>query len=46
MRGIWCLDPAETLSAGQREAIDRVTQRYPELTDDEFVATHLDRWLA
>jgi dihydrodipicolinate synthase/N-acetylneuraminate lyase len=46
MRGIWCLDPAEGLSPGQSAEIDRVTRSYPELTDDEFVATHLASWLA
>ena len=29
--GIWCLDPAETLSPGQAEEITRVTLAYPEL---------------
>jgi dihydrodipicolinate synthase/N-acetylneuraminate lyase len=46
MRGIWCLDPAEGLSPGQREEIDRVTRCYPQLTDDDFVATHRESWLA
>jgi dihydrodipicolinate synthase/N-acetylneuraminate lyase len=46
MSGTWCLDPAEGLSPGQSDEIDRVLRSYPELTDDEFVATHLDRWLA
>jgi dihydrodipicolinate synthase/N-acetylneuraminate lyase len=46
MGGIWCLDPAEGLSPGQAEEIDRVIRAYPELTDDEFVAAHLDSWLA
>jgi dihydrodipicolinate synthase/N-acetylneuraminate lyase len=46
MRGIWCLDPEEGLSPGQADEIDRVLQSYPELTDDGFVATHLDSWLA
>lgn len=46
MRGTWCLDPKEKLSAGQLREIDRVTQAYPELTDDEFVRENLDRWLA
>jgi dihydrodipicolinate synthase/N-acetylneuraminate lyase len=46
MEGIWCLDPAESLSEGQREEIDRVCRAYPELTDDAFVAENLDRWLA
>ena len=31
--GIWCLDPNETLSAGQSENITRVSQSYPELRD-------------
>jgi dihydrodipicolinate synthase/N-acetylneuraminate lyase len=41
-----CLDPHETLSPGQAEELDRVTAAYPHLVDDEFVATHRDRWLA
>ena len=40
-----CLDPHETLSHGQAEEIDRVTAAYPHLSDDEFVAAHLDEWL-
>jgi hypothetical protein len=40
-----CLDPRETLSPGQAEAIDRVYRQYPHLTDDDFVAEHLDEWL-
>lgn len=44
--GIWCLDPEEGLSPGQAAALDRVTQAYPELTDDAFVAANLERWLA
>lgn len=43
--GIWCLDPAEGLSPGQREAIDRVCTAYPHLADDEFVQANLHRWL-
>ena len=46
MRGTWCLDPAEGLSPGQAAELDRVMFAYPELTDDEFVATHRDAWLA
>jgi dihydrodipicolinate synthase/N-acetylneuraminate lyase len=46
MQGTWCLDPNERLSPGQSEDIDRVTRCYPDLTDDDFVAAHLDRWLA
>jgi dihydrodipicolinate synthase/N-acetylneuraminate lyase len=45
LTGIWCLDPEERLSPGQAEELDRVTRNYPHLTDDEFVAEHLDRWL-
>ncbi len=46
MRGIWCLDENESLSPGQADEITRVSQAYPHLTDDEFVAQHLDEWLA
>jgi dihydrodipicolinate synthase/N-acetylneuraminate lyase len=46
MQGTWCLDPHEQLSPGQSEEIDRVIRCYPDLTDDDFVAAHLDRWLA
>jgi dihydrodipicolinate synthase/N-acetylneuraminate lyase len=45
LAGRWCLDPHEELSPGQAEEIDRVLARYPHLADDEFVKTHLDRWL-
>ena len=45
LRGRWCLDPGEELSPGQLSAIDRVCTAYPHLTDDAFVAAHLDRWL-
>ena len=44
--GIWCLDPAEGLSPGQGEEIERVMRTYPELGDDAFVAANLERWLA
>ena len=27
------------------EEIDRVCRAYPHLTDDEFVARHVDNWL-
>lgn len=46
MRGLWCLDTKEKLSAGQAKEIDRVCRVYPELTDDDFVRENLDRWLA
>lgn len=37
MKGIWCLNPEETMSAGQSEEIDRVYAMYPHLNDDAFV---------
>lgn len=46
LEGRWCLDPNEDLSPGQLEEIDRVCASYPELQDDEFVRTNLDRWLS
>ncbi|MGH7583973.1 MAG: dihydrodipicolinate synthase family protein [Gemmatimonadales bacterium] len=46
LAGRWCLDPAEKLSPGQIDEIDRVCEAYPELTDDEFVAQRRDLWLA
>jgi hypothetical protein len=46
LAGRWCLDPHEDLSPGQAEEIDRVYRAYPQLADDEFVAAHLDEWLA
>ena len=45
LEGLWCLDPNESLSPGQREEIDRVYRAYPHLNDDEFVAQHRDEWL-
>ncbi len=45
LAGRWCLDPAEDLSPGQMEEIDRVCRCYPHLTDDEFVRENLHRWL-
>jgi hypothetical protein len=46
LEGVWCLDPKETPSPGQREEIDRVSHAYPHLRDDDFVATHRDTWLS
>ncbi|MFJ5726278.1 dihydrodipicolinate synthase family protein [Streptomyces sp. NPDC093149] len=46
LEGIWCLDPKEALSPGQAEEITRVATAYPWLTDDDFVAEHVDDWLS
>jgi dihydrodipicolinate synthase/N-acetylneuraminate lyase len=45
LEGRWCLDPAEELSPGQSDEIDRVCKAYPALQDDDFVKEHLDEWL-
>lgn len=45
LEGLWCLDPKETLSPGQKKEIDRVYRDYPHLNDDAFVAKHRDKWL-
>lgn len=45
LKNRYCLDPDEDLSRGQMEEIDRVCASYPELQDDEFVKSNLDRWL-
>lgn len=44
MKGIWCLNPEETLSPGQLEEIDRVYAMYPQWSDDAFVREHLEEW--
>jgi hypothetical protein len=46
MRGTWCLDPSEGLSPGQLEEIDRVYRAHADLSDDDFVAANLHKWLA
>jgi len=46
LEGIWCLDPVEGLSPGQIEEIDRVCNEHADLSDDDFVAANLERWLA
>jgi Dihydrodipicolinate synthetase family len=46
LKGTWCLDATEGLSAGQLEAIERVMRLYPELGDDSFVAANRERWLS
>jgi hypothetical protein len=45
LEGRWCLDPAEDLTPGQLEEINRICHTYPHLSDDEFVSKNLDRWL-
>jgi dihydrodipicolinate synthase/N-acetylneuraminate lyase len=39
------LDAVARLSPGQAEEIERVRRAYPHLTDDAFVAAHLEEWL-
>jgi len=46
LEGVWCLDPKEGLSPGQKEEIDRVYRAYPELNDDAFIERYRDVWLA
>jgi hypothetical protein len=46
MKGIWCLDPAEGLSPGQMQEIDRVCNEHADLSDNDFVAANLQKWLA
>lgn len=47
LAGTWCLDPDETLSPGQRELLGEVIARYSWLqAEDDFIAEHLDNWLA
>jgi len=45
LSGRWCLNPAEELSPGQMEEIDRVYRAYPHLNDDAFVQENLDQWI-
>lgn len=44
MQNILCLNPAETLSPGQTEEIDRVYRAYPSLNDDAFIKENLESW--
>ena len=46
LEGIWCLDPAETLSPGQAQEIDRVYREHGDLSDDAFVRANLEKWLS
>lgn len=40
-----CLDPAETLSPGQSDELDRVSAACPELLDTAFIRDNLASWL-
>ena len=46
MENIYCIDPAETLSPGQAEELDRVMRVYPHLCDDDFIREHIAVWKA
>lgn len=46
LAGARCLDPAEVLSPGQADAIERIREACPWMPDDAFVAAHRDEWLA
>jgi hypothetical protein len=46
LKGIWCLDPEEGLGPGQMQQIDRVYREHADLSDDDFVTAHLQKWLA
>ncbi|MDB5617345.1 dihydrodipicolinate synthase family protein [Tardiphaga sp.] len=46
LKGIWCLDPAESLGPGQMQEIDRVCREHADLSDDDFVAANLQKWLS
>lgn len=41
-----CLNPQEKLGPGQAGEITRVTREHSHLTDDDFVAGNLERWLS
>ncbi len=45
MVGTGTLNPEEQLMEGQVAEMERVCARYPQLTDDAFVAAHLAEWL-
>src|SRR4051812_41222948 len=46
LENLLTLDPDEALSTGQADEITRVHRTHVELNDDQFVAEHLDEWLA
>lgn len=46
LAGTWCLDPDEMMSPGQLDKINRIYRDHPDLNDDAFVRTNVERWLA
>lgn len=46
VRNTLTFDEAERLSPGQTELIAHIRSQFPHLTDDAFVAEHLDEWLS
>lgn len=46
LEGVWLLNENEQLSPGQKVEIDRVYKAYPHLNDDDFIRTHIDKWMA
>ncbi len=45
VRGTWTLEPHERLSAGQADAITRVSTAFPALSDDAWVSLRRETWL-
>ncbi|MBT3468196.1 MAG: dihydrodipicolinate synthase family protein [Opitutae bacterium] len=45
LAGTWCLDPDEVLSPDQSLELDRISNAYGYMRDDDFVAENLDRWM-
>jgi dihydrodipicolinate synthase/N-acetylneuraminate lyase len=45
VRGTWTMEPHERLSQGQGDAIARIAEAFPELTDDAWVAERRESWL-
>lgn len=43
LEGTWCLNPAEKLSPGQGEEIERLYREYSSLTDDDYVKQFIQR---
>lgn len=45
MENIFCLNPDETMSKGQKEEIERIYRDYPHLNDDAFIKENLSDWI-